>query len=121
MSDASPERGRIAAVFDLTQPASCDALAKVVGVENLPQFVERGKPFVVLVVEQPAGETVRLAFEGETELLNFYLSTLRINAKLEPALRVRFVLRDLAPAFEQTVRQATRDLAVEVFGPQGSA
>jgi hypothetical protein len=119
MSTASPKRGRIAAVFDLNQPASRDALAKVVGIENVPNVIEQGKSFVVLVVEAPQGESVRLAFDGETEFLNFYLSTLKINAKLEQPLRVQFVLRDLAPAFEETLRQATRDLAAEIAGPQG--
>ena len=121
MSNVSPIRGRIAAVFDLNQPASCDALAKMVGVENLPNVIERGKSFVVLIVDAPEGDTVRLAFAGETEFLSFYVSTLRINAKLEPQRRIQFVLRDLAQQFEETLRQATRRLALEVAAVEGSA
>ena len=110
--DATRQR-TIAAVFDLRRAASCEALIKVVGLENTAQFESPNKPFVVLVIEGPAGSPSRLAFEDEARLLGFYLATLRINAKLEPQRRVQFVLRDLAPEFEDTVRQATQELARE--------
>jgi hypothetical protein len=106
----------IAAVFDLRRPGSREALRKVLGTENLPQFEAPNQPFAVLVVEGPDGETSRLAFEDEGRLLGFYLATLRINAKLEPQRRVQFVLRDLAPTLEDTVRRATEDLAREFAG-----
>jgi hypothetical protein len=112
-TDATGQR-RIAAVFDLRRAASCEALIKVVGLENTAQFESPNKPFVVLVVEGPQGEPSRLAFEDEERLLGFYLATLRINAKLEPQRRVQFVLRDLAPKLEEAVRQATQDLAREL-------
>lgn len=106
----------IAAVFDLRRPASREALRKVVGVENVPQFAALKQPFVVLVADGPEGGYSRMGFEDEARLLGFYLATLRVNAKLEPQRRVQFVLRDLAPAFEHSVRQATRDLARELAG-----
>lgn len=125
MNKGPAARGTIAAVFDLTQPASLEALRRVVGEENVAQFGRPGKPLVVLVVEgQQEGqdaELTRLAFEGEDDLLKFYLSTLRANTKLAQRQRVQFVLRDLAPELEETLRQATRDLALELQGPQGSA
>jgi hypothetical protein len=129
LNDGPATRGSIAAVFDLTRPASLEALRRVVGEENVGQFGRPGKPLVVLVVEGQQegqqegehGELARLAFEGADELLKFYLSTLRANTKLAQRQRVQFVLRDLAPELEETLRQATRDLAVELQGPQGSA
>jgi hypothetical protein len=114
--DATSQR-TVAAVFDLRRPASCNALIKVVGIENAPQFDSPTKPFVVLVVEGPDGDPSRIVFEDEERLLGFYLATLRINAKLEPQQRVQFVLRDLAPTFEETLRQATQELARELAGP----
>jgi hypothetical protein len=113
MSIDATSRRTIAAVFDLRRAASCEALIKFVGLENTAQFESPNKPFVVLVVEGPDGGTSRLAFEDEARLLGFYLATLRINAKLEPERRVQFVLRDLAPEFADTLRQATQDLARE--------
>jgi len=121
MSNVSPAQGPIAAVFDLSLPASHEALRKVVGVENVGQFVEPGKPFVVLVYDRSDGEYSRLAFAGETQLRDFYLATLRTNAKLAPGRRVQFVLRDLAPHFEAALRQATSELALELAGPRGTA
>jgi hypothetical protein len=125
LNNGPATRGTIAAVFDLTRPASVEALRRVVGEENVAQFGRPGKPLVVLVVEgQQAGEggeLARLAFQGGDELLKFYLSTLRANTKLVQQRRVQFVLRDLAPELEETLRQATRDLALELQGPQGSA
>ena len=111
--DATGKR-TVAAVFDLRRAASCEALIKVVGLENTAQFESPNKPFVVLVVEGPDGSPARLAFEDEARLLGFYLATLRINVKLEPQRRVQFVLRDLAPEFEDRVRQATQDLGREL-------
>jgi len=119
MSKARQHEGPVAAVFDLNQPASCVALADVVGVENLPRIIERAKPFVVLILEGPEGESAHLAFEDESQFLHFYLSTLRVNATLEQRRRIQFVLRDLAPAFEETLRQATRDLAQVTGAPAG--
>ncbi len=121
MTNAGPAQGPIAAVFDLTVPASQEALRKVVGEENVAQFVEPGKPFVVLVYDRGDGEFARLAFEGEAQLRDFYLATLRTNVKLAPGRRVQFVLRDLDPRFEADLRQATSALALELLGPQGSA
>jgi hypothetical protein len=125
MSNDPAKRGTVAAVFDLTRPASLDALRRVVGEENVAQFGRPGKPLVVLVVEGQNegqhGELARLAFDGDEQLLKFYLSTLRANTKLEQKLRVQFIFRDLAPQLEDTLRQATRDLAVELQGSQGSA
>jgi hypothetical protein len=111
--DANGQR-TVAAVFDLRRPASCKALIKVVGIESAPQFDAPNHPFVVLVVEGADGETSRIVFEDEERLLGFYLATLRINAKLEPQRRVQFVLRDLAPTLEDTLRQATQQLAREL-------
>jgi hypothetical protein len=91
-------------------------LRKVVGIENVPQFEAPNQPFVVLVVGGPDGEPARLAFEDEDQLLGFYLATLRTNTKLEPQRRVQFVLRDLAPTLEDTVREATQGLAREFTG-----
>jgi hypothetical protein len=88
----------------------------VVGLENTAQFDSPNKPFVVLVIEGSDGAPSRLVFEDEGRLLGFYLATLRINAKLEPQRRVQFVLRDLAPTLEDTLRQATQDLARELAG-----
>jgi hypothetical protein len=105
----------------LGQPASLQALRKVVGTDDTSQFEEPGKPFVVLVLYHPDGEFARIAFENESQLLAYYLITLRANAMLEPRRRVQFVLRDLAPDFEDALRQATQDLARELAGPQGSA
>jgi hypothetical protein len=125
LNDGPATRGTVAAVFDLTRPASLEALRRVVGEENVAQFGRPGKPLVVLVVEGARegeeGELARLAFDGGAELLKFYLSTLRANTKLAQGRRVQFVLRDLAPELEETLRQATRDLALELQGPQGSA
>jgi hypothetical protein len=125
LNDGPATRGTIAAVFDLTRPASVEALRRVVGEENVAQFGRPGKPLVVLVVEGQQegqdGELARLAFDGGDELLKFYLSTLRANTQLAQQRRVQFVLRDLAPELEETLRQATRDLALELQGPQGSA
>jgi hypothetical protein len=112
-TDAASQR-TIAAVFDLRRPASCEALIKVVGIENAAQFNSPNNPFVVLVVEGPDGDPSRLVFEDEERLRGFYLATLRINANLEPQRRVQFVLRDLAPTFEDTLRQATQELAREL-------
>jgi hypothetical protein len=111
--DATSQR-TTAAVFDLRRRASCEALIKVVGIENAAQFDSPEKPLVVLVVEGPDGDTSRLVFEDEERLLGFYLATLRINVKLEPQRRVQFVLRDLAPTLEDTLRQATQELAREL-------
>ncbi|HEY6456160.1 MAG TPA: hypothetical protein VIY90_12875 [Steroidobacteraceae bacterium] len=112
-SEATSQR-TVAAVFDLRRAGSREVLRKVVGMENVPQFEAPNQPFVVLVAGGPDGEFSRLAFEDEERLLGFYLATLRINAKLEPHRRVQFVLRDLAPAFEDTVREATQELAREL-------
>jgi hypothetical protein len=113
--DATSQR-TIAAVFDLRQPASRETLRKVVGIENVPQFEAMNQPFVVLVIEAPHGNSSRLGFEDEGRFLEFYLDTLRTNATLEPQQRVQFVLRDLAPMFEGTLRKATQDLARESAG-----
>jgi hypothetical protein len=125
MSNDPAKRGTVAAVFDLTRPASLEALRRVVGEENVAQFGRPGKPLVVLVVEGQNegqdGELARLAFDGDEQLLKFYLSTLRANTKLAQKLRVQFVFRDLAPQLEDTLRRATRDLALELQGSQGSA
>ncbi len=117
MTTASPGQRPVAAVFDLRRPASIEALRKVMGPENVKQFEDPAKPFVVLVLNGPGGEAERLAFAGETQLREFYLATLRINVKLAPERRIQFVLRDLAPAFEDDLRQATQDLALEFRGP----
>ena len=119
MSSTNPTRGPLAAVFDLNQPASMQALRKVVGVENAAQYVQPGRPFVVLMLHRPDGEFERIAFEGESQLREYYLATLRINATIEPWRRVRFVLRDLAPDFEDSLRRATQDLAAALAGTQG--
>jgi hypothetical protein len=117
MSSANPIRGPIAAVFDLRQPASREALDKVVGTEKAAQFEAPGKPFVVLRLEHPNGDFARIAFEDESQLLAYYLINLRANAMLEQRRRVQFVLRDLAPDFEDTLRRVTQDLARELAGP----
>jgi hypothetical protein len=114
--DAVSQR-TIAAVFDLRLPASREALRKVVGVENVPQFEASDRPLVVLIVEAPHGKLSRLAFEDEERLLEFYLATLRANTQLEPQDRVQFVLRDVAPTLEDSVRQATQELVREFAGP----
>jgi hypothetical protein len=111
--DAMGQR-TIAAVFDLRRRASCEALIKVVGIENAVQFDSPEKPLVVLVIEAPDGAPSRLVFEDEERLLGFYLATLRINVKLEPQRRVQFVLRDLAPTLEDRLRQATQELGREL-------
>lgn len=117
MTSASPGQRPVAAVFDLRRPASIEALRRVVGPENVKQFEDPAKPFVVLVINGPGGEAERLAFVGETQLREFYLATLRINVKLAQERRVQFVLRDLAPEFEDDLRRATQDLALEIAGP----
>ncbi|HEY4340691.1 MAG TPA: hypothetical protein VGM97_12170 [Steroidobacteraceae bacterium] len=113
--DATSQR-TIAAVFDLRQPASRETLRKVVGIENVPQFEAMNHPFVVLVIAAPHGNPSRLSFENEERFLDFYLATLRTNATLEPQQRVQFVLRDLAPMFEDALRKATQDLVRESAG-----
>ncbi len=110
--DATSER-TVAIVFDLRRPASREALGNVVGSKNVAQFEAPNQPFVVLVLDGPERSPSRLAFEDEERLLGFYLATLRNNTKVEPQQRVQFVLRDLAPTFEDTVRQATQELARE--------
>ena len=111
--DATNQR-TIAAVFDLRRPASREVLSKVVGSENVPQFDAMKQPIVVLAIEAPNGKPSRLGFADEAGFLDFYLTTLRTNAQLEPQRRVQFVLRDLAPTFEDTLRQATQELAREL-------
>jgi hypothetical protein len=113
MSTGVRKPGPVAAVFDIGRPESREALIKVVGDGNIRQFETSGKPFVVLFVDAPDGDFSRLEFAGENELLEFYLSTLRINTKLDPGRRVQFVLRDLAPRFEDRMRLATQELARE--------
>ncbi len=114
MTTAPTRPQRIAAVFDLRRPASRRALIKVVGAASALQFDSPGKPFVILVIEGPDAEASRLAFESEEQILDFYRSTLRINTKLERAKRVQFVLRDVSPEFEETIRQATEELTREL-------
>jgi hypothetical protein len=106
----------IAAVFDLRRPASREVLGKVVGSENVPQFDAMNQPIVVLAIEAVNGKPSRLGFADEAAFLGFYLATLRTNAQLEPQRRVQFVLRDLAPTFEDAVRKATHELARESAG-----
>jgi hypothetical protein len=113
--DATNQR-TIAAVFDLRRAASREVLSKVVGSENVPQFDAMNQPIVVLAIEGPDGKPSRLGFADEAGFLGFYLATLRTNAQLEPQQRVQFVLRDLAPAFEDAVRRATQELARESAG-----
>jgi hypothetical protein len=113
--DATGQR-TIAAVFDLRLSASREALRKVIGMENVPQFEASNQPLVVLIIEAPHGKLARLAFEDEARLLEFYRTTLRANTKLEPQDRVQFVLRDVAPTLEDSVRQATQVLAREFGG-----
>jgi hypothetical protein len=117
MSIEAAGQRTIAAVFDLRLPASREALRKVVGLENVPQFEASNRPLVVLIVEAPHGKLARLAFEDEDRLLEFYLATLRANTKLDPQDQVQFMLRDVAPALEDSVRQATQELAREFAGP----
>jgi hypothetical protein len=121
MNSGNPIQSPIAAVFDLRQPASLEAMRKVAGAETARQFEEPGKPIVVLVLHRPDANFARIAFENESQLLAYYLITLRANAMLEPRRRVQFVLRDLAPDFESAVRQATQDLARELGVPAGPA
>ena len=116
MSNAPARPRTVAAVFDLRQQPSFQVLSNMVGDENVLQYVQRGKPFLVVVVEPKVGETARLAFENEAELLEFYQSTLRLNATLEEKRRVQFVLRDLTPEVETLLRKATADLAREHGG-----
>jgi hypothetical protein len=113
MSNA-PRPRTVAAVFDLRQQASFQVLSNMVGDENVLQYVQRGKPFLVVVVEPKVGETSRLAFADEDGLRDFYLSTLRLNVTLEEKRRIQFVLRDLTPEVENLLRKATADLAQEL-------
>jgi hypothetical protein len=125
MNTGPATRGAIAAVFDLTRPASLEALRRVGGEDNVAQFGRPGKPLVALVAEGQHegqhGELARLAFSGGDGLLKRYLPILRANTKLAQQRRVQFVLRDLAPELDGTLRQATRDLALALQGSQGSA
>lgn len=114
MSNAPTAPRSVAAVFDLRQEASFQALYNMVGEDDVLKYVQRGKPFVVVVVEPKVGESARLAFEDESGLLEFYLSALRLNVTLEPKRRLQFVLRDLTVEFEARLRQATADLAQEL-------
>ena len=116
MSIEAAGQRTIAAVFDLRLPASREALRKVVGTENVPQFEASNQPLVVLIVEAPHGKLARMAFADEERLLEFYLTTLRANTQLAPQDRVQFVLRDVAPTLEVAVSQATRELAREFTG-----
>jgi hypothetical protein len=120
MNNGKPP-GRIAAVFDLGRPESREVLRKVVGSENVAQFNAPGKPLVVLVVDNLDGETARLAFDGEPQLIEFYRATLKANVRLEPQRRVQFVLRDLAPSLVDALREAGQSLALELQPPSGSA
>jgi hypothetical protein len=120
MNNGKPP-GRIAAVFDFARPESREVLRKVVGSENVAQFNTPGKPLVVLVVDNLEGESARLAFEGEPQLIEFYRATLRANTQLEPPQRVQFVLRDLAPSLVDALRAAGQSLALELQPPSGSA
>ena len=120
MGNATAGGRTIAAVFDLRRTESVAALRSTVGDANIRQFIDPAKPLVVLVVEAQGAEPSRLAFESEAKFLTFYLSTLRVNATLEPMRRVQFVLRDVSPAFEHTVREATKDLAREFGGPNST-
>jgi hypothetical protein len=120
MSQPTPPPRPVAAVFDYRLPESLHTLRKAVGESNLRRFAVPGKPFVVIVTGAPGGDA-RLAFEDEAQLLKFYLSTLRINVTLEPQRRVQFLLRDLAPAFVDTVREATAQLARELDVAAGPA
>ena len=116
MSNATTQPRTVAAVFDLRQEPSFQALFNMVGEEQVLQYVQRGKPFLVVVIEPKVGETSRLAFENDSELLDFYRSTLRLNVTLEPKKRIQFVLRDLTPELEAMLREATADLARELDG-----
>jgi hypothetical protein len=121
MNSGNPIEHPIAAVFDLRQPASLEAMRKVAGAEKATQFEQPGKPLVVLVLYRPDVNFARIAFENESQLLAYYLITLRGNAMLEPRRRVQFVLRDLAPDLENALRQATQELARELGGSAGPA
>jgi hypothetical protein len=116
MSNAPTQARTVAAVFDLRQEPSFQTLFNMVGEEQVLKYVQRGKPFLVIVIEPKVGETSRLAFENESGLLDFYLSTLRLNVTLEPKRRIQFVLRDLTPEVEALLRKATADLAQELDG-----
>jgi hypothetical protein len=116
MSTVPTQPRTVAAVFDLRQEPSFQALFNMVGEEAVLKYVQRGKPFLVIVVEPKVGETSRLAFENDSELLDFYLSTLRLNVTLEPKKRIQFVLRDLTPEVEAMLREATAELAQELDG-----
>jgi hypothetical protein len=120
MNDGKPP-GRLAAVFDFGRPQSREVLRQMVGAANVAQFDTPGKPLVVLVVDDLDGGIVRLAFEGEPQLIEFYRATLRTNVKLQPQRRVQFVLRDVAPALVEALRDAGKALALELQLPDGAA